>query len=91
MPSIQAKMISGLFKLIGVNKMLDKQEADERHYDIVFSVMQGQQQLALLPILSSLNTDLLVLVGNNMETDKCEEVLKNMPHACQKTFTATKI
>ena len=25
MPSIQAKMISGLFKLIGVNRMLDKQ------------------------------------------------------------------
>ena len=28
MPSIQAKMISGLFKLIGVNKMLDKQGED---------------------------------------------------------------
>lgn len=28
MPSIQAKMVSGLFKLIGVNKMLDKQGAD---------------------------------------------------------------
>ncbi len=28
MPSIQAKMISGLFKLIGVNKMLDKQGAE---------------------------------------------------------------
>ena len=28
MPSIQVKMISGLFKLIGVNKMLDKQGAD---------------------------------------------------------------
>lgn len=26
MPSIQAKMISGLFKLIGVNKMLDNQD-----------------------------------------------------------------
>lgn len=52
-------------------------EADERHYDIVFSVMQGQQQLTLLPVLSSLNADLLVLVGNNMETDKCEEALNN--------------
>ncbi len=29
MPSIQAKMISGLFKLIGVNKMLDKQGAKD--------------------------------------------------------------
>ena len=28
MSSIQAKMVSGLFKLIGVNKMLDKQGAD---------------------------------------------------------------
>ena len=28
MPSIQAKMISGLFNLIGVNRMLDKQGAD---------------------------------------------------------------
>ena len=28
MPSIQAKMISGLFKLIGINRMLDKQGAD---------------------------------------------------------------
>ncbi len=28
MPSIQVKMISGLFKLIGVNRMLDKQGAD---------------------------------------------------------------
>ena len=25
MPSIQAKMVSGLFKMLGVNKMLDKQ------------------------------------------------------------------
>lgn len=28
MPSVQAKMISGLFKLVGVNKILDKQGAD---------------------------------------------------------------
>ena len=28
MPSIQAKMISGLFKMLGVNKMLDKRGAD---------------------------------------------------------------
>lgn len=28
MPSIQAKTISGLFNLIGVNRMLDKQGAD---------------------------------------------------------------
>ena len=28
MPSFQYKMISGMFKLIGVNKMLDKEGAD---------------------------------------------------------------
>ena len=28
MPSIQSKMIGGLFKLIGVKRMLDKQGAD---------------------------------------------------------------
>ena len=28
MPSIQANIISGLFRLIGVNKMLDKQGED---------------------------------------------------------------
>ncbi|OUM58841.1 hypothetical protein PIROE2DRAFT_15791 [Piromyces sp. E2] len=41
-------------------------------YDIVFSVMQGQQQLALLDTYSRVHTKLLVLVGNNMEADRCE-------------------
>lgn len=44
-------------------------------YDIVFSVMQSQQQLHLLEILSKLNTRLIVLVGNNMEGDKCESYI----------------
>ena len=52
-------------------------EADAAHYDIVFSVMQGQQQLPLLPTLGGLDTDLLVLVGNNMEADRCEAALKH--------------
>ncbi len=55
-------------------------EADDARYDIVFSVMQGQQQLALLPVLRSVNADLIVLVGNNMETDKCEKALKDKHH-----------
>lgn len=55
-------------------------EYDGSHYDIVFSVMQGQQQVALLPVLKSVDTDLLVLVGNNMETDICEECLKDKHH-----------
>ncbi len=52
-------------------------EADDAHYDIVFSVMQGQQQVALLPILAKVDTDLLVLVGNNMDTDICSRELKD--------------
>ena len=55
-------------------------EYDGTHYDIVFSVMQGQQQVALLPVLSAVDADLIVLVGDNMETDKCEEILKNRRH-----------
>ena len=52
-------------------------EADDTHYDIVLSVMQGQQQVALLPVLAKVDTDLLVLVGNNMETDICDKELRN--------------
>lgn len=48
---------------------------DER-YDIVFSVMQAQQQLNLLEPLSRVNTDLVVLVGNNLEADRCESYIK---------------
>ncbi|MCR5094824.1 MAG: ketopantoate reductase family protein [Lachnospiraceae bacterium] len=55
-------------------------EADDAHYDIVFSVMQGQQQLALLPVLKTVDADLIVLVGNNMETGRCEEALKDRHH-----------
>lgn len=52
-------------------------EYDGSHYDIAFSVMQGQQQLTLLPVLAETDTDMLVLVGNNMDTDQCEKALKN--------------
>ena len=51
-------------------------EKDDAHYDITFSVMQGQQQLALLPVLAQTDTDLMVLVGNNMDTDQCERALR---------------
>lgn len=49
--------------------------ADDGHYDIAFSVMQGQQQLKLLPTLATLDADLLVLVGNNPEAERCAEAL----------------
>jgi len=38
-------------------------------YDIVFSVMQGQQHASLLDTLCKINTELVVLVGNNMESE----------------------
>ena len=42
-------------------------EADgNEHYDVVFSIMQGQQQTALLPALAKVNAPLFVLVGNNL-------------------------
>lgn len=44
-------------------------------YDIVFSVMQGQQQLALLDVLCKVNSNLIVLVGNNMESKKCDDYI----------------
>ncbi len=42
-------------------------EADENErFDIVFSIMQGQQQKELLPDLARVNAPLFVLVGNNL-------------------------
>ncbi len=38
---------------------------ETERYDIVFSVMQGQQQMALVPELAKVNAPLAVLVGNN--------------------------
>ena len=53
------------------SKTLDRPKvigrADENeHYDVVFSIMQGQQQTALLPTLAKVNAPLFVLVGNNL-------------------------
>ena len=45
-------------------------------YDIVFSVMQGQQQFSVLDTLSAVNTRLIVMVGNNPECDRCENYIK---------------
>ncbi|MCR5544409.1 MAG: ketopantoate reductase family protein [Eubacterium sp.] len=53
-------------------------------YDIVFSVMQAQQQLNILDALSKVNTRLLVLVGNNLEADRCESYIQK--HAVTKRY-----
>ncbi len=52
-----------------------KASYDEK-YDIVFSVMQGQQQFTVLEELTKVNTKLIVMVGNNLEGDKCERYIK---------------
>ena len=57
-------------------RIVRKAPTDER-YDIVFSVMQGQQQDALLDDLCTLNTRLVILTGNNMDADRHEEYLLN--------------
>lgn len=49
------------------------EKADENeHYDIVFSIMQGQQQTALLPDIAKVNAPLFVLVGNNLRAAETE-------------------
>lgn len=51
-------------------------------YDIVFSVMQAQQQESILDELSKVNTKLLVLVGNDPECERYENYIKE--HAVSK-------
>ena len=46
--------------------VVSKASYDEK-YDIVFSVMQGQQQFTVLEELTKVNTKLIVMVGNNLE------------------------
>ena len=52
-------------KTIDRPRVIGKADENE-HFDIVFSIMQGQQQTALLPTLAKVNAPLFVLVGNNL-------------------------
>lgn len=62
-----------------------RQAAEGENFDIVFSVMQSQQQKALLDTFANIDTKLIVLVGNNLEADYCLERLngKNVLFAFQ--------
>lgn len=51
-------------------------------YDIVFSVMQAQQQEGVLDALSKVNTKLIVMVGNDPECERYENYIKE--HAVSK-------
>ena len=56
-------------------KVVKQADLNEK-YDIVFSVMQAEQQKNVLDILSKVNTRLVVLVGNDPEADFCERYIK---------------
>ena len=59
--------------------ILESVPTDE-HFDIAFSVMQGQQQKELLETFKKLDTNILVLVGNNLEADFCQNsILEKRP------------
>lgn len=51
-------------------------EYDGQTYDVCFSVMQNQQQDALLDTLARVRSNYLVLVGNNMESGEMEQILQ---------------
>ena len=51
---------------------------ENKPYDIVFSVMQGQQQEQLIPELAKINTPLVVLVGNNLYAAQMEKDLLSL-------------
>ena len=53
-------------------------ELTNDHYDVVFSVMQGCQQRAVLPELAKANTPIVVLVGNNPEAADMEHELLSL-------------
>ncbi len=46
-------------------RVIGKADENER-YDIVFSIMHGQQQTALLPVITKVNAPIFVLMGNNL-------------------------
>lgn len=59
--------------------ILESVPTDE-HFDIAFSVMQGQQQKELLEAFKKLDTNILVLVGNNLEAEFCQNsILEKRP------------
>ncbi len=59
-------------KTVDYPKVNEKADENER-YDIVFSIMQGQQQTALLPDLAKVSSPLFVLVGNNLCAAETEQ------------------
>ena len=52
-----------------------KAVSPDEHFDIVFSVMQATQQKGVLDALATVNTSLVVLVGNNLESEQMEQYI----------------
>ena len=51
---------------------------ENAYFDMVFSVMQGQQQEVLIPELAKVNAPLVILVGNNPSAARMEEELLSL-------------
>ena len=64
-------------KTVDYPNVIEKADENER-YDIVFSIMQGQQQTALLPDIAKVNAPLFVLVGNNLRAAKTEREFRRL-------------
>ena len=57
-----------------------------QYYDVVFSVMQGQQQKDLIPELAGINSPLVVLVGNNPCAAQTEKELISLSEGNKKVL-----
>ena len=76
MPSVQYKMISGLFKLIGVNKMLDKEGAE---FDKLLDNYREKQKKPLKVPYKKMSPD-FVIDEKNINDTKCYVVRKKESH-----------
>ena len=76
MPSIQYKLVSGLFKLIGVNKMLDKEGAD---FDKLLAAYQEKQKKPLKIPYKKMSPD-YVIDEKDITGTKCYVVRKKDAH-----------
>ncbi len=52
--------------------------AENTHYDIVFCAVQGQKQKEMVPVLAGIDTDLVVMVGNNLQAETRYEEFRKL-------------
>lgn len=59
-----------------VDHPLVVEEIPRAHFDVAFSVMRQDQQMAAIDQLATIDADLLVLVGNNLRAEEAQEGLR---------------